>query len=144
MAACTIIQTDWANDAQRLAAIRRTVFIDEQGVPEELEWDEFDEASVHFLAITDDGAAIGCARLLPDGHLGRMAVLPAWRRRGVGSALLQAALARARQKGLRQVGLHAQVQAIPFYARFGFQAHGPEFDEAGIPHRGMNLDLTEN
>ena len=142
MAACTIIQTDWANDAQRLAAIRRTVFIDEQGVPEELEWDEFDEASVHFLAITDDGAAIGCARLLPDGHLGRMAVLPAWRGRGVGRALLAAALAAARRCGHTMLRLSAQTHAAAFYARAGFVAVGDQYDEAGIPHVAMEKDVS--
>lgn len=139
-----VVEAAWAHDEAAIAQVRRQVFIEEQAVPEAMEWEPWDAQCDWFLARTRSGETVGIVRLTPDRHIGRMAVLPAWRRRGVGSALLQAALLRARQKGLRQVGLHAQVQAIPFYARFGFQAHGPEFDEAGIPHRGMNLDLTEN
>jgi len=141
MAVFAITTTDWAHDATRLAAIRRTVFIDEQGVPEAMEWDEFDEAAVHFLAIAEDGAAIGCARLLPDGHLGRMAVLPAWRGRGVGRALLDAVQDAARRRGHTMLQLSAQTHAADFYARAGFVAMGGEYDEAGIPHVAMRKTL---
>lgn len=142
MAAFAITATDWAHDATRLAAIRRTVFIDEQGVPEDMEWDEFDEASVHFLAVADDGTPIGCARLLPDGHLGRMAVLPAWRGCGVGRALLEASLDAARRRGHTMLKLSAQTQAADFYARAGFVAVGDAYQEAGIPHVAMQKALA--
>jgi len=142
MAAFAITETDWAHDATRLAAIRRTVFIDEQGVPEDMEWDEFDEASVHFLATADDGAPIGCARLLPDAHLGRMAVLPDWRGCGVGRALLEAAQDTARRRGHTMLQLSAQTHAAEFYARAGFVAVGDAYQEAGIPHVAMQKALA--
>lgn len=142
MTAFTIIETDWVHDAGRLAAIRRTVFIDEQGVPEDLEWDEHDAASVHFLAIADDATSIGCARLLPDGHLGRMAVLPPWRGRGIGRALLEAAVATARMRGHAMLQLSAQTHAAGFYTRAGFITVGAEYEEAGIPHVAMQKDLS--
>lgn len=142
MRAFGILETDWAHDAPRLAAVRRTVFIDEQGVPEALEWDEHDDDSVHFLALAEDGSPIGCARLLPDGYVGRMAVLPGWRGRGVGRALLAAALAAARARGHAVLRLSAQTHAAAFYARAGFMAQGPVYDEAGIPHVAMQKDLA--
>lgn len=133
----------WSQDESAIAHIRRQVFIEEQAVPEAMEWEAQDAQCDWYIAQDKVGETIGICRLTPDAHIGRMAVLPGWRRQGVGSALLQAVLARAWQKGLRQVSLHAQVQAMPFYGRCGFQASGPEFDEAGIPHRVMSLDLTE-
>lgn len=113
----------------------------EQGVPAELEWDGGDVDCAHVVARDRDGRPIGTARLKPDGQIGRMAVLPEWRGRGVGGALLAEALAFARARGMARVYLHAQVQAIGFYARHGFVAVGPEHEEAGIPHRRMVLTL---
>lgn len=141
MAAFTISETDWASDAMRLGTVRRAVFIDEQGVPEALEWDEYDAVSTHWLALAGDGSPIGCARLLPDGHLGRMAVLPDWRGCGVGRALLDAVLHAARMRGARLLRLSAQTHAAGFYARAGFVADGPAYDEAGIPHVAMQKRL---
>ena len=142
MGTFTIGETDWGRDATRLGAVRRAVFIDEQGVPEALEWDEHDAVSVHFLAVADDGTPIGCARLLPDGHVGRMAVLQAWRGRGVGRALLAAVLATAQARGHRTLRLSAQTHAAGFYARAGFAALGPKYEEAGIPHVAMQKPLS--
>ena len=139
----SVRSADWHRDEADIAQVRRRVFIEEQAVPEAMEWEARDAECDWFIARNGSGDIIGIARLTPDARIGRMAVLPAWRRRGVGSALLQAALARARQKGLARVELHAQTHALGFYARQGFVAHGPEFDEAGIPHRAMFLDLTE-
>jgi len=138
----SILLTDWTHDAPRLSAVRRVVFIDEQGVPEALEWDEHDVPALHLLATADDGTPIGCARLLPDGHLGRMAVLPAWRRRGVGRALLAAALDAARTHGNTTLRLSAQTHAAGFYARAGFVAVGKDYEEAGIPHVAMQKALS--
>lgn len=132
---------DWASMAPALEAIRREVFIVEQKVPEQMEWDADDATSVHALALLD-GHPVGCGRLLPDGHIGRMAVRAPFRSTGVGRALLQALLAEARRRGMREVVLHAQTHALRFYETHGFVADGPEFDEAGIPHRRMSQALV--
>jgi len=110
-------------------------------VPEELEWDEIDARCRHVLAFLPDGEAIGTGRLLPDGHIGRMAVLKAWRGRGAGSAILTLLLRLARQAGFDVARLHAQTHAVGFYAKYGFTVTGDEFMEAGIPHRAMTLRL---
>jgi predicted GNAT family N-acyltransferase len=135
----TVRVTDWAHDAAGLREVRRAVFIVEQQIDEHLEWDEFDATSRHALAEGDDGAAIGCGRLLPDGHIGRMAVLRDWRGHGVGSALLLRLIALARESGHPVARLNSQVRAMPFYAGHGFVPEGGEYDEAGIPHRAMAL-----
>ncbi len=111
-------------------------------MPRELEWDEWDERSEHAVARDSKGRAIGTARLLPDGRIGRMAVLVEWRRRGVGAALLEALLALARERSLPRVTLHAQTRAAGFYRRFGFNERGGEFLEAGIAHLEMMLELS--
>ena len=117
------------------------MFVVEQRVPEALEWDAADATSLHALAVDVNADAIGCARLLPDGHIGRVAVLAPWRRRGVGSALLARLVDEARARGDPRVIVNAQVDAMPFYARFGFAASGDVFEEAGIAHRVMERAL---
>jgi len=133
----------WDADRDALHAIRKSVFVDEQRVPEELEWDGIDVHCRHALACALDGSPIGTGRLLPDGHIGRMAVLTSWRRRGVGSAILTFLIQLARRNGFETVRLHAQTHALGFYARHGFAASGEEFMEAGIPHRMMSLRLRD-
>lgn len=128
---------EWSRDEASLRAVRIAVFVIEQNIPEELEWDEHDAASVHVLAVDAAGAPVGCGRLLPDGHVGRLAVLSDWRGRGVGAALLAHLTALAHARGDRRVLLNAQVQAMPFYARYGYAPVGEPFVEAGIPHRTM-------
>ncbi|HEY3699457.1 MAG TPA: GNAT family N-acetyltransferase, partial [Spongiibacteraceae bacterium] len=130
----------WIDNSATLSEIRRRVFIKEQQVPQELEWDGADENAQHWLALLDN-EPIGTARMLRDGHIGRMAVLSRARTRGIGSSLLQAAIDCAAQRQLREVYLHAQTHALPFYQRFGFTVEGPEFQDAGIPHRTMRLLL---
>ncbi len=127
---------DWNVDRAALRVVREQVFVREQAVPIELEWDEFDALCQHVVAEVA-GQAIGTGRLLPDGHIGRMAVLQTWRGRGVGSALLDALLRLARDRGIPRVRLNAQSRAVAFYRRHGFVAEGEEFIEAGIPHRSM-------
>jgi len=122
--------------------VREKVFVEEQGVPRELEWDEWDERCEHAVACDSQGRAIGTARLLPEGRVGRMAVLVEWRRRGVGAALLGALIALARERSMPRVTLHAQTHAAGFYRRFGFSERGGEFSEAGIPHVEMALELS--
>ena len=133
----------WKSDRGSLQAVRHAVFVLEQGVPVDVEWDGLDDACTHLLAEDARGQPIGCARLLPDGHIGRMAVLSTWRGRGAGRALLQAALAQARAAGFQVVRLNAQVHALDFYRREGFEACGDVFDDAGIPHRAMRLELGQ-
>lgn len=132
----------WAREAERLRTVREAVFVREQNVPLDLEWDGLDEACVHCLALAEGDMAVGTGRLLPDGHIGRMAVLPAWRGRGVGGAILHWLMARARVDGHAQVRLNAQVHALDFYRRYGFEAHGDVFMDAGIAHRAMTRVLT--
>lgn len=129
----------WPVDQQALAAVRREVFVAEQGVSETEEWDGLDAACRHVIAMDGEGRAIGTGRLLPDARIGRMAVLKPWRARGVGSALLKALIAMARDAGYPETRLHAQTHALGFYARHGYVAVGDEFMEAGIPHFEMVL-----
>ena len=136
-----IREASWDQDGERLRAIRYEVFVREQGVPEALEWDGLDPACRHVVAETAAGEAIGTGRLLPDGHVGRMAVAKAWRREGVGSALLERLVSMARARGDRLVVLHAQSYVTAFYRRAGFEAIGAEFMEAGIPHFEMRKRL---
>jgi len=131
----------WSDARAAAGAIREAVFVAEQGVPAEIELDEWDERSEHALACEDGGRAVGTGRLLPDGHIGRMAVLRERRGRGVGAAVLAALIDRARERGMRRVVLNAQSRAVPFYSRFGFAVSGVEFIEAGIPHVEMARDL---
>jgi len=126
----------WDEIGPQAAPLREAVFIAEQGVPADLEWDEFDATSLHAVACDGTGAIIGTGRLLPDGHIGRLAVRADWRGRGVGRALLERLLEAAMQKNLSPL-LHAQTQATGFYEKLGFIAEGPEFIEAGISHRLM-------
>ena len=136
----SVRRADWSVDREILKALREKVFILEQFVPADMEWDEFDSQSRHVVASADD-IPIGTGRLLPDGHIGRMAVLREWRGRGAGSALITNLMDIARTLGMQRVRLNAQVQALPFYLHHGFQAEGEEFLDAGIPHRRMWRDL---
>ena len=132
---------DWHADGILLRQVRSEVFVLEQGVPEELEWDGLDGTARHALAEDGAGHAIAVGRLLTDGHIGRLAVRPEWRRRNVGAALLEFLVADARRQGHREVALNAQVHALGFYARYGFAACGAAFMEAGIPHQAMRRSL---
>jgi len=138
---CTIRILSWPDALPLARPIRYEVFVVEQGVPVDIEWDEWDERGDHAVAFDREGAAVGTARLLPDGRVGRMAVLREWRRHGIGAALLEAMLAQAIYRGMTQVTLHAQTHAAGFYRRFGFSEQGAEFSEAGIPHVPMTLEL---
>ncbi|SEP05550.1 GNAT family N-acetyltransferase [Nitrosovibrio sp. Nv6] len=131
----------WQCDNHALRSIREKVFIREQGVPVELEWDEFDASCIHALAADSAGNPIGTARFLPVGTIGRMAVLKEWRGKGVGGALLQWLLQEAGDRQFQQVALNAQIYAAGFYAKFGFRIEGEKFLDAGIPHVKMVLRL---
>lgn len=129
----------WDRDRDSLRRIREEVFVQEQKVPLELEWDGRDEEALHLLAETADRQPIGTARMLPDGHIGRMAVLPEWRCCGVASALLRELVHIAREQGHSRPYLNAQTRALGFYLRRGFVTEGPQFMDANIPHRRMVL-----
>ncbi len=131
-------RADWGRDRERLSAVRLAVFVREQGVPEDLEWDGEDATAIHLLAEAD-GTPVGTARLLPSGQIGRMAVLTPWRGRGVGTALLREALTLAAQGDYPPPFLNAQVSALAFYLGEDFTPVGPIFAEAGIPHQRMEL-----
>jgi len=130
----------WEHARAHAAPIRFTVFVEEQGVPREIELDEHDAHCVHAV-VFDGDRAVGTGRLLPDGHIGRMAVLQDWRRSGVGALMLEALVERAKERGDTQVVLSAQVQAVPFYREHGFVAEGNVYMEAGIPHQDMRRRL---
>lgn len=137
----TIHPVTWHDAEPLLRAVREAVFIREQGVPVELEWDGLDEDSHHVLALSNAGQAIGCGRILPNAHVGRIAVLKEWRDKKVGTALLEGLLAYANNRHYPEVEIDAQVQALPFYHRFGFVEEGEVFMDANIAHRKMRLKL---
>ena len=128
---------DWGAAQARVMPLRMQVFVVEQGVPAELELDAFDALSRHALALNAGGEVVATGRLLPDGHIGRMAVDVRWRGRSIGAAVLEVLVAEAVRHGMEQVMLNAQVQALDFYRRQGFIEEGEPFMEAGIVHRAM-------
>jgi len=141
-------------DQEACFAVRKEVFVAEQGVPQELEYDEYDAVATHVLAVRDDGTPLGTGRLLHGeaaaaktdgdltvGSLGRLAVTKEARGLGVGVALVRAIEDAARARGLAAVDLHAQTHALGFYERLGYEAYGPEFPDAGIPHLAMRRVL---
>ncbi|MFI2639655.1 GNAT family N-acetyltransferase [Streptomyces sp. NPDC018610] len=141
-------------DREACFAVRKEVFVTEQGVPEEIEYDAYDAVAVHVLAVREDGEPLGTGRLLHGeraaaktggepgvGSLGRLAVAKEARGLGVGVALVRAVEEAARTLGLTAVDLHAQTHALGFYERLGYEAYGPEFPDAGIPHRSMRRVL---
>ncbi len=145
----TVSLVCWHDGEPLLRAVREAVFMREQHVPAELEWDGLDEASRHVLAVSAKGDAVGCGRIVPPqgespARIGRLAVLREWRGRRVGTALLEALLDYARSKKYPQVMLSAQKQALAFYRRFGFEEQGAEYLDAGIPHVSMYLKLDDS
>jgi len=130
----------WDKARAHAAPVRMVVFVEEQRVPAELEMDERDAACVHAIAF-DGERAIGTGRLLPDGHIGRMAVLKAFRGKGVGGEILEALVEAARRRGEREIVLSAQTHALAFYRAHGFEAFGAEYEEAGLPHQDMRRAL---
>lgn len=139
-----MIRVEVATDLAPCFALRREVFIEEQQVPEAEEWDELDGVAVHLLA-TVDSKPMGTARLFKaDGYgkIGRVCVAKPARGTGLGAVLMRAAIEHFRAEGeVAKLKLSAQSYAIGFYERLGFEAHGPEYDDAGIPHRDMTLTL---
>jgi predicted GNAT family N-acyltransferase len=132
----------WSDLGGLAGPVREQVFVREQGVPLDMEYDAADPISLHMLARGPAGEAIGTGRLLSDGHVGRLAVLPEWRGKGVGTALLSHVIEAARKRDMSRLALNVQTSAIGFYRRFGFVSDGTEFVEAGIRHVPMVKTLT--
>ena len=130
----------WEKARAHASPIRFTVFVEEQGVPREIELDEHDPLCLHAV-VFEEGKAVATGRLLPDGHIGRMAVLKAWRGRGIGAAVLNELIKAASKRGHKEVALSAQVHAVPFYRAHGFVPAGEEYLEAGIRHLAMRRAL---
>lgn len=137
----TVSLVSWHDGEPLLRSIRKSVFIVEQGVPAELEWDGLDESARHALAISHQGDAIGCGRMLSNGHIGRISVLPQWRKQKVGTAIMEALLAYAHNHEYSSVDVDAQTHAVPFYRKFEFVEQGDVFMDAGLPHIKMLLKL---
>lgn len=134
------ISTNWTQHCEQLKQIRSEVFIDEQNVPAELEWDEFDAQSTHFLAFHNN-KVVATARLKPDGQIGRMAVRKDYRHNGIGTKLFLTVLQYAKEHGYNMIYLHIQKQAINFYKQFDLINNGDEFMDANIPHQAMYKNL---
>jgi len=126
----------WESARAQASAIRLAVFVEEQGVPPEIEMDAIDAQCLHAVAFEKE-TPVGTGRLLPDGHIGRMAILKPWRGRGIGSAILERLIEAARRRGDREIVLSAQVHAVEFYRGRGFQPVGEVYEEAGIAHQKM-------
>jgi predicted GNAT family N-acyltransferase len=131
----------WEQAQPHAAPLRFAIFVGEQKVPSGIELDDKDEKCMHAVAYDADGKPIGTGRLLPEGKIGRMAVVKEWRRRGVGADILEALVAEARRRGFAEVSLSAQLQAAEFYRAHGFVAEGKVYEEAGILHQAMRRKL---
>ncbi|WP_461483209.1 GNAT family N-acetyltransferase [Porticoccus sp.] len=134
-------EVSWQSAGEQLTAIRHKVFVEEQGVPVAEEVDDLDPTAMHWIAFGPGNVAMATARMLPDGQVGRMAVLKPYRQRGVGSSIMRNIIRYAIREGKEQLVLSAQLHAIPFYEGFGFISDGKEYLDAGIPHRTMVLNL---
>lgn len=138
-----VARADWDTDRQAIRAIRQAVFVQELGIPEALEFDDADADCVHYLAYGMSGNPVATARMQANGQIGRMAVLPEWRGRGVGSALLLSLIELASEHRLKEVFVHAQTEAAGFYHLHGFIAAGDPFEFAGIAHIPMSRFCDE-
>jgi predicted GNAT family N-acyltransferase len=132
-----LVLGNWSELQNHAAAVRQAVFVTEQGIPQALEWDTADAQCLHAVIFDGAGEAIATGRLLPDGHIGRMAVLPQFRRHGLGGRILEALVTAAAERGHSKVVLSAQVHALSFYRGHGFETRGGVYDDVGIPHQDM-------
>lgn len=135
----TVLLVNWEEKESDISYVRRTVFVEEQNVPWEIEIDEYDPQCQHVLAYDQNNNPIGTGRIDSKGKIGRMAVLPQYRKRGVGKRILKTLIQYGKDKGLRQFCLSAQLHAVGFYEKSGFKRYGDEYLEAGIMHVMMNM-----
>ena len=138
---CEVLLTAWRTSSFELAKLRHEVFVVEQGVSSTEEQDGLDKDATHFLLCDNNKATLGCARLLSNGRIGRVAVLLDYRGLGLGRKLIQACVSHGREIGLQQLFLHAQRGTEDFYSKEGFCTEGESFFEAGIEHVAMRLNL---
>ncbi len=131
----------WDRDGEAIRQVRTAVFLHEQGIPESLDFDGLDDRCFHVLAVTVKGKPVGTGRIEPGGRIGRLAVLPECRGRGIGRRLMFLLIAIALREGLRRITLHAQEPVIPFYEKLGFTRTGEPFFEAGIRHVAMTKTI---
>ena len=131
----------WEKAQPVAGPLRFAIFVGEQNVPAGIELDDLDASCTHAIAYDAEGKAIGTGRLLPDGHIGRMAVVVDWRRRGIGGEILAAIIEEARKRGHAEVVVSAQLQAAEFYREQGFAAEGKVYEDAGILHQKMRKKL---
>ena len=139
----TVKPVYWTATQKTLREIRTKVFVEEQGVSPDLEWDGLDEHAYHVIAYAPDGTPVGTGRLLQDSHIGRICVLKDWRGKGIGKSILEMLLVTAHKMGYEKVTLHAQTRVKEFYSRRGFRARGKEFVEAGIAHIAMTRTTAD-
>jgi predicted GNAT family N-acyltransferase len=140
----SIREAKWPEERELLRQVREPVFVQEQGVPIDMEWDDDDLIAYHLIALDRDQRPIATARLRGNGQIGRMAVIPEWRNQGLGTALLLALIQQAESAGLQTLFLHAQTSASSFYTNAGFTPTGEPFMEAGIEHQKMILNLGQD
>ncbi|MBP9714539.1 MAG: GNAT family N-acetyltransferase [Sterolibacterium sp.] len=137
-----VLSGGWDTLSDGARQVRQTVFVEAQGIAAHLEWESADSRARHVVARDGDGRAVGTGRLLDDGRIGRLAVLPSWRGKGVGTLLLRHLMSLARTVHLQQIYLHAQLEAVPFYQASGFVLDGASFLEVGAPHVRMQRTLS--
>jgi len=136
-----VLTSDWNSSKDQITFVRKQVFIIEQGIDPEDEWDEHDEDAVHFVTFGTTAVPTGTCRLTEEGQLGRLAVLPAYRHQGYGEMLMTKAIKVAREMGLRKVFLNAQVDVQQFYTKQNFRSDGKIFLEAGKMHVRMEREI---
>ena len=137
----TVIQTNWQLDEELIKSVRTPVFVQEQQVPYEIDFDSNDAMAVHWLALNENDVPVGTARLLEDGHFGRMAVIKVYRNQGIGRSIIQTAMEYANSVGMISMYLNSQLQAKSFYEALGFKEYGDVFLEASIEHISMSKEL---
>ena len=136
-----VIQTSWQLNEELIKSVRTPVFVQEQQVPYEIDFDSNDAMAVHWLALNENDVPVGTARLLEDGHFGRMAVIKVYRNQGIGRSILQTAMDYANSVGMKSMHLNSQLQAKSFYEALGFKEYGDVFLEASIEHISMSKEL---
>lgn len=130
----------WSEKQAEITSVRRAVFIEEQNVPERIDFDGSDPDFVHVLATDKNGRPVGTARINRKGRIGRMAVLQNYRRQGIGRKMIQALMDYGRKNSITDFHVSSQVTAAGFYEKMGFEQTGEEFLEAGIKHINMKLN----